>query len=100
VIKMKLELKTTALVAVGASTAANCTGCLEKTVSMAKEAGADEEEIGEAVEIGRRVRAGAASKIDQVAATLNSETAYSPPAKNEGCALHRLIRLIPRKRDA
>lgn len=53
-IKMKLESKTTALVAVGASTAANCTGCLEKTLNMAKEAGADQEEIGEAVEIGRR----------------------------------------------
>ena len=96
-IKMKLESKTTALVAVGASTAANCTGCLEKTVSMAKQVGADEEEIGEAVEIGRRVRAGTASKLDQFATTLNSAVAPSSPAKNEGCALHRLIRLVPRR---
>ena len=89
---MKLEVKTTALIAVGASTAANCAGCLEKTVSMAKEAGADEEEIGEALEIGRRVRAGAASKLDQFAKTLNGAVAISSPAKDEGCALHRLIR--------
>lgn len=93
---MKLEAKTTALIAVGASTAANCAGCLEKTVCMAKEAGADEEEIGEAVEIGRRVRAGAANKLDQLATTLN-RTAPSPaPAKGEGCALHRLIQRVQR----
>jgi AhpD family alkylhydroperoxidase len=72
VIKRNLGLKSSALVAVGASTAANCIGCLEKTVSMAKEAGADDEEIAEAVEIGRRVRAGAASKLDDFATTLNS----------------------------
>jgi len=87
---MKLEAKTTALIAVGASIAANCAGCLEKTVCMAKEARAGEEEIGEAVEIGRRVRAGAANKLDQLATTLNR--AVSSPAKSESCALHRLIR--------
>jgi hypothetical protein len=91
-IEMKLEGKITALIAVGASIAANCAGCLEKTVCMAKEAGAGEEEIGEAVEIGRRVRAGAANKLDQLATTLNRTASSPPPAKSESCALHRLIR--------
>jgi len=95
-IDMRLEVKTTALIAVGASTAANCAGCLEKTMSMAKEAGADEEEIGEAVEIGKRVRAGAASKLDQVATILSSAVASSSPTKDEGCVLHRLIRRAQR----
>jgi AhpD family alkylhydroperoxidase len=95
-IEMKLEPKTTALIAVGASTAANCAGCLEKTVSMAKEAGADEEEIGEAVDIGRRVQVGAAKKLDQVATTLNRTASSPAPAKSEGCALHRLIRRAQR----
>lgn len=94
--KMKLEVKTTALIAVGASTAANCAGCLEKTVSMAKEAGANEEEIGEAVEIGSRVRAGAAAKLDQLAKSLNSASANHSSGADEGCLLHRLIRRAPR----
>ena len=90
-IDMRLKVKTTALIAVGASTAANCAGCLEKTVSVAKEAGADEEEIGEAVEIGRRVRAGAASKLDQFATTLNNAIVHPSPPEGMGCVLHRLI---------
>jgi len=96
-IQMKLAAKTTALIAVGASTAADCAGCLEKTVSMAKEAGADQGEIGEAIEIGRRVRAGAATKIDQLAATL-IDAIPSAPTKGEGCALHRFIRLARGRR--
>lgn len=63
-IRMKLDPKTSALVAIAASTAANCTTCLEKTLNMAKKLGAAEEQIGAAVEIGTRVSAGAAAKPD------------------------------------
>lgn len=90
--KMKLDSKTQAVIAIGASTAANCTGCLEKTVSMAKELGVEEKEIGAAIELGKRVREGAAAKMDQFAATVNSVTADSSEAKNEGCALHRIFK--------
>jgi len=87
-----LDSKTQAVIAIGASIAANCTGCLEKTVSMAKEIGIREEEIRAAIEVGRRVRAGAAAKLDQFAATVNSVTAESPEAKNHGCVLHRILK--------
>ena len=72
------------LVAIGASTAANCTSCLKRTVSMAKELGIEEDEIGAAIETGRRVRAGAAANMDEFATTVNSVTAQS--SKNEGCS--------------
>jgi AhpD family alkylhydroperoxidase len=70
-----LDSKTQAVIAIGASIAANCTGCLEKTVSMAKELGIREEEIRAAIDVGKRVRAGAAAKLDQFATTVNSVTA-------------------------
>ena len=89
---MKLDLKTQAVIAIGASTAANCTGCLEKTVSMAKELGVEDEEVGAAIEVGKRVRAGAAAKMDQFATTVSSVTAESSEAKNGGCALHRILK--------
>jgi hypothetical protein len=95
-IEMKLDMKTIALIAVGASTAANCTGCLEKTVSMSKEAGADEKEVGEAVMIGRRVRAGAASKFDQLETALSRTVFTSSPSDDQGCSVQRLIRRAQR----
>jgi len=89
---MDLDSKTQAVIAIGASTAANCTGCLEKTVSIAKEIGIQEEEIRAAIEVGKRVRAGAAAKLDQFATTVNNGTADSSKAKNEGCVLHRILK--------
>jgi AhpD family alkylhydroperoxidase len=89
---MRMDAKANVLVAIGASTAANCTGCLEKTVSMARELGVPEEEIGAAIEVGKQVRAGAAAKIDQFATTVNSVMADSSKAKNEGCVLHRIFK--------
>jgi len=66
---MKLDPKASILVAIGASTAANCTDCLVDTVSMARELGAMDEQIGSAIEIGKRVRDGAAAKLDPFALT-------------------------------
>ena len=65
--KMRLDPKASILVAIGASTAANCTGCLEETVSTARELGTNEEQIGSAIEIGKRVSDGAAAKMDPFA---------------------------------
>jgi AhpD family alkylhydroperoxidase len=89
---VNLDSKTQAVIAIGCATTANCTGCLEKTVGIAKELGISEEEIGAAIEVGRRVRAGAANKLDQFAATVNSTTAQPSQAKNGGCALHRIFK--------
>jgi len=82
---MKLDWKTQALIAVGSSIAANCTGCLEKTVSMARKVGVTEDEIGAAIDIGRRVRAGAAAKLDQFATGINDVIATSTGVPTGGC---------------
>jgi AhpD family alkylhydroperoxidase len=58
--------KLTELVAIGASVAANCHPCVKYHVSKAQEIGVDEEDIKEAVSVGKMVRKGAAGKIDEL----------------------------------
>jgi AhpD family alkylhydroperoxidase len=62
---MKLDDRIIRLIAVGASISANCQSCLETNASKALENGADEQEIAEAVAVGKMVREGAASKMDK-----------------------------------
>ncbi|MEW6406175.1 MAG: carboxymuconolactone decarboxylase family protein [Chloroflexota bacterium] len=82
---MKLDDHTRALIAVGASVAANCQPCLKSTVAMALESGADNEELEEAVEVGKRVRRGAASKMDDFAASLTQPDPLAAAPANGGC---------------
>lgn len=58
------------LIAIGAAGGANCIPCLRYHLEKAREAGAAEAEIKEAVRVGRMVRAGAARKWDEEAAEL------------------------------
>ncbi len=67
---MVLDNRTASLVAVAASITANCQPCLEVNVSRAQRCGAEPREVAAAVEIGRKVRSGAASKMDAFVATL------------------------------
>ncbi len=82
---MKLDDRTKALIAVGASITANCQPCLQSTVTMALQSGAGEQEIAEAVEIGKRVRRGAASKMDAFAASLNQAVPSAAGEADGGC---------------
>jgi AhpD family alkylhydroperoxidase len=86
---MKLNEKIKELIAVGASITASCQPCLEYHAGKALEAGADAEEIAEAIETGKLVRRGAASKMDRFAATLGKPAAAccSGPAgeSRSGC---------------
>lgn len=70
---MELENRIQALIAVGASISANCQPCLQSTITMARESGANGREIAEAMEVGKRIRKGAASKMDKFASGLNLE---------------------------
>ncbi len=82
---MELDNRIQALIAVGASVAANCQPCLQTTMTMAHESGAGEQEIAEAIAVGKNVRRGAASKMDKFASDLN-RAVFSPiPTTNEGC---------------
>lgn len=73
------------LIAVGASIAANCQPCLEYHVGEARKSGADAQEIKDAIEVGKMVRRGAASKMDKFAATLAPPGAPAPASSDNAC---------------
>ncbi len=90
---MKFENRTTELIALGASVAANCQSCVEYHGRKAAEYGIDSDEVAQAIEIGRAVRKGAGAKVDQVADGLlqkdSSAASASPsagaPPSGTGC---------------
>ena len=83
---MELESRTHALIAVGAAVSANCQPCLQSAVARAVESGANEREITEAIEVGKRVRRGAASKMDNFAAKLPPVITAPVKEVDTGCS--------------
>ncbi len=65
-----MDVRIKELIAIGASVTANCQPCLKYHVKEAKESGADEQEITEAIAVAKMVRKGAASKMDQLTSTV------------------------------
>lgn len=65
-----MESKQKELIAIGASVTATCVPCLNFHFAKAKEAGASDEEIAEAIQVGRAVRAGSAKIWDEKAAEI------------------------------
>lgn len=86
---MKFDNRTTELIALGASVAANCQSCVEYHGRKAAEYGIDSEEVAQAIEIGRAVRKGAAAKVDQAADGLlqkdTSAASGNAPTSDAGC---------------
>jgi AhpD family alkylhydroperoxidase len=58
------------LIALGASASANCRPCLEHHLGRARDAGASEQDIAAAVEIGMQVNEGAARQTQAFITTL------------------------------
>jgi len=87
---MELENRIQTLIAVGAAVSANCQPCLRSTVAMARESGVSEREITEAIEVGKRVRRGAATKMDKFALELNLAIPVSVAATDSGCECSHL----------
>lgn len=82
---MKLDHRVQALIAVGASIGANCQPCLQTTINMALESGADSQEIAQAIQIGRRVRKGAAAKMDKFIGGLKDTVSSSASCPDDNC---------------
>jgi AhpD family alkylhydroperoxidase len=82
---MRLDQQILELIAVGASVAANCQPCLEHNAGKALEYGADGQQIAEAIEVGKLVRRGAASKMDKFALSRNYSTSASTSATDGEC---------------
>jgi AhpD family alkylhydroperoxidase len=82
---MKLDARTASLIAVGASVSANCQPCLEINTARAAKYGAEAPEIADAVEVGRKVRAGAAEKLDAFATKLGAISPNPRPGAEPAC---------------
>jgi AhpD family alkylhydroperoxidase len=61
-----IDDKVKELIAIGASITANCHPCIKYHVNKAREMTIDENEIQEAIEVGKMVRKGAAGEMDKV----------------------------------
>ena len=62
--------------------------------TKALENGADEQEVSEAIEVGKRVRAGAASKMDQFVAELDAAVPASVIGWNSECGCGSSMKTI------
>ena len=67
---MKIDDKTKELIAIGASIVAHCQPCLQYHVARAQRAGADAQEMADAIAIAQLVRKGAGIKMDTFTANL------------------------------
>jgi hypothetical protein len=59
--------------------------CLQSTAQLALESGADASEIAIAIKVGKKVRAGAASRMGQFILDLNNSVRIPGTAGNSGC---------------
>jgi AhpD family alkylhydroperoxidase len=82
---MQLEDRILRLIAVGASVSANCQPCLQINIAEALKSGADEQDIAEAIAVGRMVRKGAGSKMDAFVSNLKRADPLLADPSIEGC---------------
>jgi len=61
------------LIAIGASVSANCHPCVKYHVAKARQMKIDETEIQQAIEVGKMVRKGAASQMDELLEEISKE---------------------------
>jgi AhpD family alkylhydroperoxidase len=80
-----MENRIKLLIAVGASVTANCHPCLEHLMREAKDSGAEEKEIMEAIAIAKMVRKGAMAHMDEFASGLIGEAKPVAEDSENGC---------------
>jgi len=73
------------LIAIGASITANCQPCIKYHVSKARENGASEQEIKDAIATGKMVRKGATSMMDELIPTVLVDTNAKVEAPDAAC---------------
>jgi AhpD family alkylhydroperoxidase len=98
---MKLNDHIRELIAIGAAVGANCHSCLRYHAAKAREQGASDDEIVEAIEVGRAVRKGAHDRMDKLANELMSgrRTTASLGAADCGCGSGGAIVPVIRVRE-
>ncbi len=88
----EMDEKTKELIAVGASVAGHCQPCLSYHLGKARELGTSEDEIKEAVSVGRMVQKGAMSAMNKFAqGMLGSAAEADEKSQEEGTRARALI---------
>ena len=84
---MKLDNRIRELIAVGTAIGANCHNCLQYHVAKAREQNVPDDEVAEAIEVGKAVRKGAQGSMDKLANELLSErrATLAQPTADCGC---------------
>lgn len=84
-----MENRVKELIALGASVSANCQPCLHYHVGQARASGANEQDIRDAIAVGKIVREGAAGMMDKfISTTMKENTTGSDPGDAvDGCTL-------------
>jgi AhpD family alkylhydroperoxidase len=75
------------LVAIGASITANCGPCLEYHAAKAKEHGAGDDDIRQAVRIGQMVRKGSTAKMEEFIETFLKGGCKGADSQDSECSL-------------
>ena len=81
---MEMNDRIRELIAIGASITANCQPCLQAHVEKATAFGAGAEEVSAAIEIGHRVRKGAAARMEAFASDVKAGTSRCFEVVTEG----------------
>ena len=82
---MKLDERSMRLIAIGASISAHCQPCLEVNIKKALEHGAAEEEIAEAIKVGKLVSKNTVDRMDKFVASLSHIPDLDATVKESGC---------------
>ncbi len=87
---MSLSNRETALISIGVSVGVNCMPCLQHCVAEARKLGITEQEMRDAVNVGKVVRSGAINKMNRyIDGLLEDAAAVFEPAESDcgcGCA--------------
>ncbi len=82
---MKLDIRIRELIALGSAIGANCHPCLRHHAAKAREEGIPEDEIAQAIEVGKSIRAGARGSMDRLVEELLGERSAAPTPPDVGC---------------
>ena len=82
---MSFDNRTVELIALGASVAANCHPCIQHHTAKALDAGLSQQEIREAMEVGKMIRKGAAFSMDKLIAELSGDKSDTSVEKGKSC---------------
>jgi Carboxymuconolactone decarboxylase family len=96
---MKLDDHTRRLIAIGASISANCQPCLQINLTKALSEGISGDQILDAIEVGRLVRQGAASKMDMFSGSLTPGLIPNLDLHKDECGCSENAEIMERRTD-